>query len=335
MLNSKFEDLKLFLKGKKILITTHDLVDIDGLASCLVLIFFLNRFISSADVHLFLPDISNSTRNFRDKIAKKFPKTNFSLEYDIDLIDLIDIILILDTNNLDQVTIPGINSLEIPIIFIDHHLNLKKNYKSNIASMNIIDDKFSSTAEIIYELCEYFNVELTLPNKYLLIAAILTDSGFFKHGNNDTILRISKLLSNQLEYQEILSTLKINKTIPEKIAKMKALQRVQLIHEGNWLIGITNVGSFEATVASLLIKIGFDVGVVYSEKKSDYRISTRAKKNLCLKTGLHLGKILEEVSEECGGSGGGHDGAASLNGKSDLEIIIEKILDRIKQVLNK
>ncbi len=249
MLNSKFEDLKLFLKGKKILITTHDLVDIDGLASCLVLNFFLNRYISSADVHLFLPEISNSTRNFRDKIAKKFPKTNFSLEYDIDLTE-IDIILILDTNNLDQVTIPGINSLEIPIIFIDHHLNLKKNYKSNIASMNSIDDKFSSTAEIIYELCEYFNVELTLPNKYLLIAAILTDSGFFKHGNNDTILRISKLLSNQLEYQEILSTLKIDKTIPEKTAKIKALQRVQLIHEGNWLIGITNVGSFEA--------IGFD-----------------------------------------------------------------------------
>lgn len=335
MLNSKFEDLKLFLKGKKILITTHDLVDIDGLASCLVLKFFLNRFISSADVHLFLPEISKTTKEFIQKFTEKFPKTTIPLENEFKTLT-IDIILILDTNNLEQVTIPEINSSELPIIFIDHHLNLKKNYKRNIASMNIIDDKFSSTAEIIYEVCKYYNVELTLPNKYLLIAAILTDSGFFKHGNNDTILRFSKLLSNQLDYQEILSTLKIDKTIPEKIAKIKALQRVQLIQAGNWLIGITNVGSFEASVASSLIKIGFDVSVVYSEKKSEYRISTRAKKNVSLKTGLHLGKILKEVSEEGKlNDGGGHDGAAALNGKEGLDELLEKILDRIKQVLNK
>ena len=334
MLNSKFEELKLFLKGKKILITTHDLVDIDGLASCLVLKFFLNRFISSADVHLFLPEISKSTKEFIQKFKKKFPKTRIPLENEFEIIK-IDIIIILDTNNLEQVSIPEINSSEIPIIFIDHHLNLKKNYKRNIIPMNIIQDKFSSTAEIIFELCEYFNVALTLPNKYLIIAAIFTDSGFFKHGNNDTILRISKLLSNQLDYQEFVSILKRDKSIPEKIAKIKALQRVQLIQEGDWLIGITNVGSFEASVASSLIKIGFDVGVVYSKKKSEYRISMRAKKIVCLKTGLHLGEILKEVSEECGGSGGGHDGAASLNGTEGLEIIIEKILDRIKQVLNK
>ncbi|TFG24520.1 MAG: hypothetical protein EU529_03900 [Promethearchaeota archaeon] len=333
MLNSKFEDLKLFLKGKKILITTHDLVDIDGLASCVVLKFFLNRFIDSSDIHLFLPEISKSTKDFIQKYTEKFPDITIPLEIEFKTLK-IDIFLILDTNNLDQVAIPDINSSEIPIIFIDHHLNLKKNNKRNI-SLKIIDDQYSSTAEIIYELCEYFNLELTLPYKYLLIAAILTDSGFFKHGNNDTILRISKLLSNQLDYQEILSTLKNDKTIPEKIAKIKALQRVKLIQEGNWLIGITNVGSFEASVASSLIKIGFDVSVAYSEKKSGYRISTRAKKYVCLKTGLHLGKILKEVSEECGASGGGHDGAAALNGILDLEIIIEKILDRIKQVLNK
>ncbi|TFG02253.1 MAG: hypothetical protein EU540_01890, partial [Promethearchaeota archaeon] len=245
----------------------------------------------------------------------------------------IDIFLILDTNNLDQVAIPDINSSEIPIIFIDHHLNLKKNNKRNI-SLKIIDDKYSSTAEIIYELCEYYNVELTLPYKYILIAAILTDSGFFKHGNNDTILRISKLLSNQLDYQEILSTLKNDKTIPEKIAKIKALQRVQLIQEGNWLIGITNVGSFEASVASSLIKIGFDVSVAYSEKKSGYRISTRAKKYVCLKTGLHLGKILEDLSDD-EISGGGHDGAAAIHGKEGLEELLAILIKKVKQSLSK
>ncbi|TFG26826.1 MAG: DHH family phosphoesterase [Promethearchaeota archaeon] len=100
------------------------------------------------------------------------------------------------------------------------------------------------------------------------------------------------------------------------------------------MIGITHVSSFEAGVASILINIGCDIGMVYSEKKTEFRISMRAKKRICVETGLHLGKILEEVSEECEGSGGGHDGAASLNGKIDLKKILSKIIEKIKQILN-
>jgi len=337
MLKSKFEEFKTYLTNKKVLITTHELVDLDGLASCFVLKFFFSQYYNSSDVHLVLPEISKSTKEFLLKFEEKFSHNNFSLENKIE-IKKIDVIVILDTNNLDQVKFSNdfsvLNS-NIPFIFLDHHLNLEKEYNTNISFLNIIDDEFSSTAEIIYELCEYFNVEITLPYKYLLIAAILTDSGFFKHGNNDTLLRVSSLLTNQLNFQEILSMLKNNKDISKRISKIKALQRVRLIQEGNWLIGITNIGSFEASVASSLIKLGCDIGVVYSEKKSEYRISTRARKNICLKTGLHLGKILKEISEEFGGSGGGHDGAASLNGNVDSKLIIDKVLDKIKQVLNK
>ncbi|MFW9898368.1 MAG: bifunctional oligoribonuclease/PAP phosphatase NrnA [Candidatus Thorarchaeota archaeon] len=337
MLKSKFEDFKIFLKNKNVLITTHDLADIDGLASCFVLKFFFNHYYNSDDIHLVFPEISKSTKDFFFKLKEKFPEVNFSLKNDVD-IGKIDVIIILDTNNLGIVKFSNnfniINS-NIPFVFLDHHLNLEKEYSNNISSLNIIDDKFSSTAEIIFEMCEYFNVKISLPYKYLLIAAILTDSGFFKHGNNDTILRVSRLLTNQLNYQEILSMLKAEKEISKKISKIKAIQRVQLIQQGNWLIGLTNIGSYEASVASSLIKLGCDVGVVYSEKKLDYRISIRAKKNTCLKTGLHLGKILKEISEEYGGSGGGHDGAASLKGNVDLKRDIDIILDKIKQVLNK
>jgi len=181
---------------------------------------------------------------------------------------------------------------------------------------------------------EYFNLNLPLPYRYLLISAILTDSGNFKYGNNDTIIRVSKLLDNQVDYQEILSILKNNTEIPEKIAKIKGLQRAQLLRLGDWLIGITNVGSYEANVANTLIQIGFDIGIVYSIKKSKFRISTRATKYVCLKTGLHLGKVLEEVSNEFKVSGGGHDGAASLNGNNNFTQILDKIICKIKFILN-
>lgn len=337
MLKSKFEEFKTFLTNKKILITTHDLVDIDGLVSCFVLKFFIKHYYNSENIHISFSEMSKSTKEFLLKFKEKFSQNNFSLENKIE-IEKIDVIVILDTNNLDQVK--SLNDFNVlnsntPLIFLDHHLNLEQVYKNNISSLNIIDNEFSSTAEIIYELCEYFNVEITLPYKFLLIAAIITDSGFFKHGNNDTILRVSRLLTNQLNYQEILSMLKNTKDISKTISKIKAFQRIRLLQEGTWLIGITNIGSFEASVASSLVKLGCDVAIVYSGNKLENRITTRARKNTCLKTGLHLGKILKEISEKFGGSGGGHDGAASFNGNIDLELVIDKILDKIKQVLNK
>ena len=335
MLNSKFEDLKNYLIDKRILITTHDSVDVDGFVSCLVLKFFFNLFYNKSYVFILFPEISKTTRDFMEKITIKFPKINISYVENIKT-SKIDTIIILDTNNLNQVNFDVLKS-GIPFIFIDHHINLNKDYKGNLTSLNIIIDEFSSTAEIIFELFEYFNLNIPLPYRYLFIAAILTDSGFFKHGNNDTIIRVSKLLDNsniEIYYQDILSLLKKKKDIPEKLAIIKGLQRVQLIHHGVWLIGITNVGSYEASVANSLIQIGFDIGVVYSIKKSKFRISTRATKNVCLKMGVHLGKILDEVSNECEGSGGGHDGAASLNGTNNFKSTLDKIIYKIKLILN-
>jgi len=43
---------------------------------------------------------------------------------------------------------------------------------------------------------------------------------------------------------------------------------------------------------------------------------------------------LEEVSNEFEASGGGHDGAASLNGTNNLEEILDKIIYKIKFILN-
>ncbi|HEY0089929.1 MAG TPA: DHHA1 domain-containing protein, partial [Candidatus Lokiarchaeia archaeon] len=267
----------------------------------------------------------------------KFPYVNFKLENIID-VSTVDVIVILDTNNLDQVGVTNdfdLINLNKPFIFIDHHLNLQKNYKENITNLNIIEDSYSSSAEIIYEMLECFDLILDVPSKFLLVAAILVDSGFLQHGDNKTILRVSKLLNEQVEYQEIISMLKIKEDISERIAKIKGFQRVALIQEKNWLIGITHVGSYEANVAASLLKIGFDIGIVCSTKKTEYRISIRANKEICLKTGLHLGKILKEISEEIGSNGGGHNGAASLTGKNGINVAKDKIIEKIKQVLNK
>jgi len=332
MLNAKFEDLKNYLKDKNILLTTHDSVDIDGFVSCWLFKYFLKLFFRKSKIFISFSEFSKKTKIFMGKVAEKFPELDFSPDKDVKISN-IDLIIILDTNNLDQIAY-NVSESDIPFIFIDHHVDLKKDYKNNLKSLTILGEGFSSTAEIIYDMFEYFEVELDVSYKYLLIGAILADSGHFKYGNNDTILRMSKLLDDKLDYQEIVSELKNKREISERIAKIKGIQRVNLIHLEDWLIGTTNISSYEASVANSLIQIGFDIGIAYSIKKSKFRITIRAVKEAYLKAGLNLGKVLKEVAKEYGGSGGGHPGAASLNGITNFKEILDKIIYNIKLVLN-
>lgn len=329
MFTSKKDDWLSYLKGKNLLITSHDLVDLDGFISGLSLKFFFENFFVTQKIDLIFSRLSKRVKTFLKNFTQKFPDFSFSFQTSKEFLNA-DIIIIVDSNNLDQIRIFDNLDLQIPFIFIDHHLYLQKNYTNNISSLNLIFDNYSSTSEIVLKLFEDYNVEIPIPYKYLLISAILTDSGFLKYGNTRTINNLYNILQNQLEIQDVLPLLERDKELSEKIARIKALQRVKLIRVNDWLIGISHLSSFSASAASLLTKIGFDIGIVVSEEKSEYRITTRAKKYICLQTGLHLGKIISEIDNV---NGGGHEGAASLNGKIDLDKILNQLIDKIKETL--
>ncbi|MFW9946251.1 MAG: bifunctional oligoribonuclease/PAP phosphatase NrnA [Candidatus Odinarchaeota archaeon] len=332
MFQSRIKSFITYLKGKKILITTHHSPDLDGFATSIVLQFFFQTLFKNQEINLYFSVFSKFINSFLDSFKKMFPNFNFKSLNNIDDSNF-DVIIIVDTNNLDQVKIFKdfkILDSSIPFIFIDHHFNLNNEYIGNLKSLNIIFENYSSTAEIIIEIIKRFKIKIPRPYKVLLVTAILTDSGFFKYGNNQTIHNVSNLMKDDISFQEILLLLNSELDLSERIAKIKGLQRVELLRIEEWLLGITHVSSFSASVASMLISIGFDISIVCSEKQDETVISTRAKKEVCLKTGLHLGKILSEIGE---GSAGGHDGAASLNCNLDLEVILKKVIDKIKKVL--
>lgn len=332
MLNKNFKNLLEFIKDKKILITTHDIVDIDGLASCFTLKSFLNNYFKNQEIFIYLSNLSKATQNFLNKFSNIYP--NFSVSYKTEVnFSLIDIILIVDTNNLNQVKFnnnQNIENLAIPIIFIDHHYMVRKPI---LDSPNLIFENYSSTAEIILELYENYKIPMSNPLKTLLISAIITDSGFFKHGTNQTFHNISKLLKNGIIFEEILFLLRNDIDISEKIANIKGMKRVELIKKNNYLIGVTEVSSYGASVASMLLKLGFDIAIVYSKELNQYKVNTRANNLVCIKTGLNLARILEEISGQYNGSGGGHDGAAALDISIESGFSINQIIERIKEYL--
>jgi len=329
MLNSKKKALLNFLKDKNLLITSHDLADLDGFISGIALKYCFETYFPNQNVQLTFSGLSKHTKSLIDKFSIKFPSFSFTFQERVELSDF-DVIVIVDSNNLDQINLFNNLDLDIPFIFIDHHLDLQKNYSGNVSSINLIFDKYSSTSEMVLELFDECNIKPPLPYRFLLVSAILTDSGFLKYGNTGTIKNLNNILHNQLEIQDVLPLLEREIDISEKIARIKALQRVKLVRVNNWLIGISHLSSFSASAASTLIKVGFDIGIVVSKDKSDYRISTRAKKEVCLKTGLHLGKIISEINNV---NGGGHDGAATLNGKNDVEESLNQLIDKIRETL--
>ncbi|TFG00106.1 MAG: hypothetical protein EU541_03280 [Promethearchaeota archaeon] len=337
MLKPKIKSYLNFLDNKSVLITSHALADLDGLASAIGLYFFLQKLIPNIITHLYFSKISKKARIFLEKLKEKFPEFDPVFEEDINIL-YFDAIFITDTNKFSKAGKFLSNDEDILkdtlIIFIDHHYAEDLHLKQQKNRDFIIFEDYTSASEIIVDLFKDFQISLQLALKYLLTAGIIIDSGYLKFANKNTLESMAFLLEDNIEYQEILSMLKIEPHISEKIAKIKGAQRSELIRENDWLIGVSYVSSFEASVANTLIKIGFDISIVISERKDEYRVSLRAKRRVCDQCNLHLGKMLEGISKDINGIGGGHEGAASIKISKEELNIKTIILEKIKEILN-
>ena len=331
MLTSKFEKILQFIQNKNILVLTHELVDIDALAS-MICFKFLMKELKHNRIHFHFSNLTKSTREFFSLFSERFDP--FDIKDNLTDLSEFDGLIVLDTNNLDHVIIPDVKKSKFllePIIFIDHHPTTIS-IKDDSNKLSIIDDKFNSTSEIIYELITHYIVEIPLPYLYLIGAGIITDTGFFKHANKRAFQILAKLLEKDGNYQEIVSLLDHKKDISEKIAQIKGVQRVKLYRMQDKLVGISHVSNFRAKVAANLLNLGFDVAVVYSKLKEGNFITARAKKYVCIETGLNLNKLLEQISN---GRGGGHNGAASVFIETNFEDKLAKLLALIQEILIK
>ncbi len=330
MLTSKFEDLLTFLENKRVLILTHEPIDVDGLASGFLLKFLIEHF-GHRDVKLYFSEFNRISKVLIERIAKRFPEYDFNFVEECNL-EEIDIALVVDTNNLAM--IKSLKISDTNHIFIDHHTLDIQNNSKNLSSLNIIIENFSSAVEIIYEFFLVQRIDLPLPLRWLIISGILTDSGFFKHANNNTLIRSASLLSDDMNIQDVYSALKIEEDYSEKMARIKGLQRLSIIQENDILIGISTVSNFESMLANTLIAMGFDISIVISKKKKEPIITMRARKDLATKIGLHLGKLMQETAMTLNASAGGHEGAASMSRIKDTKLAQEQLLKRIRQLIN-
>jgi nanoRNase/pAp phosphatase (c-di-AMP/oligoRNAs hydrolase) len=242
-----------------------------------------------------------------------------------------DVVIIFDTSSIEQ-----LEPVEVPndryVIVIDHHVEKENPIKAHI---KIIDSSRTSTAEIVWELLEYFGFYDEVSAKALL-AGIVTDTANFRYANSKTFKTVSRILERfDIQMGEIYNLVAPvtdeNIDQAKRMAILKACQRMEIKKVGTYIIAVSKVSAYESLACKVFLQLGADVAIVGSDKNG-VRISARAKENL-VKKGLHLGRLMEKVGPIIDGSGGGHSGAAGANGKRNLEEAVKFLVKEIEMFL--
>ena len=118
----------------------------------------------------------------------------------------------------------------------------------------------------------------------------------------------------------------------QRIAHLKGAQRLKFEQINKYLVASTMLSSYEASMCKFLINLGADIAFVGAQRDDHVRISGRATNEL-VNSGLHLGEFFKEISNELACEGGGHDGAAGLNGIGDVEMILNACMNKIAHIL--
>jgi nanoRNase/pAp phosphatase (c-di-AMP/oligoRNAs hydrolase) len=235
--------------------------------------------------------------------------------------DKMGVAVLVDTNNLGQLGVEistEITRSSIPLVIVDHH-HEHPEVKGRV-SVKIIDSTSSSTAEIIAELYEISGVSLGEKTAEALLAAIFVETRYFTLATQRTFEDAAKIVVAGADPKRIPALLVAPGTRSERIARLKAAQRLKVEIAGNWLLVISEVGSYQSSAARGLLPLGADVAMVGGKAKGGVRVNMRSTQAFHRNSGIHLARdVAIPLGKELGGSGGGHPTAAGLMASGTVE----------------
>lgn len=317
--------LRKFFKGK-IAIFGHQNADPDAICSAIALKKLITSLNPSTRINILIPGgpskLTNSVIDFFNiEISEKL--------HDKDL----DLICVVDTGSLIQLGDwrDFVAGSKVKKIFIDHHIPNPE--ISELADVYLVDEEATSTSEMIYKLYKKYSMKPSLNTARALLAGISFDSKHFGIGTSETFKIVSELLEIGGSIPEIKKLLSTKMPYSERIARLKASQRMNIHHIDDWIIATSDLSSYQSSAARAFLRLGADIAVVAGEKGNELRASMRSTEDFQRTTGIHLGYLSRELGGAFEGSGSGHSGAAGLNAKGDTEKFITSALDLINEKL--
>ncbi|NVM05161.1 MAG: DHH family phosphoesterase [Candidatus Helarchaeota archaeon] len=311
---------------KKILLISHPNADPDAFCGLHALKLILNRILSNLEIEIFAEGLSSLS----EQIAAEL---NIEISAEIQNFSP-DLVILFDVNNVNNIG-PISEQIKLDtksIIIIDHHAappNIE-----DYSPLSVIDDNAISATEIIFDIFDQMDIQLTPEEAFLILLGMLYDSRHFILGSLRSFSIVPKLIESGADYSRAISILRIPMSRPEKIARIKAAQRLEILEIKDWIILTSHVSSYEASACRALLNLGADVVIVTAEKKNEVRISARSTTRFYEQTKIHLGKdIMEKLSSIINGVGGGHATAAGCNGTQNAKEANEQIIKILESLL--
>ncbi len=231
-----------------------------------------------------------------------------------------DLVFITDTghSSLLSAQTDVIKSMKAYRVLIDHH-PLDESMKGIVDSA-VVDVNASSASEMVFLLAEGAGLKVRRQAAKVLLLGLMADSQFLTLASNRTVSSVARLCDLGADLENARSVLRTRRDVSESIARIKASKRASYFRAGEWLVAMTTVGSFQASVARSLIDVGADVSLALGEVGDETRASVRSTQIFKEKTSLHLGTdFCKAFADKSGGAGGGHPTAASMNVPSKPE----------------
>ncbi len=229
-------------------------------------------------------------------------------------IETADLVVLLDTNTIQQLDewSTKINSTQ-PIVIIDHHASHPETEQR--ATFSVSDETVSSTCELVYRLFKEAEVKPSLDEAKALFLGISFDTRHFIIATSETLKIVAELAETGVKVQETISILSLPMEPSERLARLKAAERIKLIKVNDWVIALSHVSAYQASACRGLISLGAHVAVVAGKKQNKLQVSFRASRDFFEKTGIHMGRDLAKpLGDFLGGMGGGHSLSAGANG---------------------
>jgi nanoRNase/pAp phosphatase (c-di-AMP/oligoRNAs hydrolase) len=290
-------------KGGGVVSITHHNADLDAVASSIV----LKRMFPWVRIAAY-KGISQAGRTLLESLGEE-------MEIDPDL-SKASLVIALDSSSPIQVSEGDVSSWRKAWI-IDHHQG-----NDNWGERDVYQDEDrGACVEIMLQMAVLSGLPLTREMAVAGIAGIVADTGKFRFARPEDLNTVSYILEgSSVTVEDVLAIIEGEEyfDVSKKIAVLKSLRRVRYQRVGDQIIGTSTVGSFEAAAARGLLVVGCDVVFIGCQKNEEMRISSRAKPHI-VKAGVNLGKFMEEMGKRLGAEGGGHDAAAGLNGRGNVE----------------
>ena len=302
---------------ERFLLTTHENPDGDALGSLLALQAILTQLGKDSVMYL-------AEKEFPLPVEYRFlPLEEVFHEPPADIVDRV--LVFLDCGNIDRTPEGFLRSDDAHVVNIDHHHD-----NTRFGTVNLVDTRASSTAEIVYELARELGVDITPEIASALYVGLVTDTGRFSYENTnpDTHRLAAELIEAGVDVADTYRRLYERVPIEKLKLVSRALERIERVEDCGLALTYLSDADYAETGSSELLSEGI-IDFVRSLEGARVAVVVRDRgeeAGSARKVSLRStdGDIdVSEIARRYGG--GGHRRAAGFSTDLTYEQIVEAL----------